>query len=404
MELLFTGISELVTGQAPAGEAVLTGHAVAVRAGRVAAVGPEAELTAGWPRAQRVECGGRVLTPGLVDSHTHAVFGRWRAWEYALRCRGVPYMEVARRGGGILSSVKDVRALSEEELVERTRPRLRELLQHGTTTAEVKSGYGLTTDDELKLLRVVRQLAEEGPLELVPTFMGAHEFPPEYRGDRGAYVELLVQEMIPAVAAAGLAVFCDVFMEPGVFTGAEARRILEAGSEHGLIPKLHADELENSGGAELAAELGAASADHLGQISDAGIRALARSETVATLLPATLLFLGRKQYAPARRLVDAGATIALATDFNPGSSPTASLPLAMTIACSQMGLDPLEALVAATRGGAAALRLADGRGEVRDGAPADLVLWDAAEHGEIPYRFGANLVAGVWKRGVRVVG
>jgi imidazolonepropionase len=402
-ELLFTGISELVTGRAPAGDGVLTGQAVAVRGGLVAAVGPEAELVAGWPAARRVDCGGRVLTPGLVDSHTHAVFGRWRAWEYALRSRGVAYMEIARRGGGILASVKDVRELSEEELVERTRPRLRELLRHGTTTAEVKSGYGLATDDELKLLRVVRRLAEEGPLELVPTFLGAHEFPAEYRGDRGGYVELLVREMIPAVAAEGLAVFCDVFMEPGVFTAAETRRILEAGLDHGLIPKLHADELENSGGAELAAELGAASADHLGTISDAGIRALARSGTVATLLPTTLLFLGRREYAPGRRLVDAGATIALATDFNPGSSPTVSLPLAMTLACSQMGLDPLEALVAATGGGAAALRLTDGRGEVRTGGPADLVLWDAVEHGEIPYRLGANLVAGIWKRGEQVV-
>jgi imidazolonepropionase len=277
------------------------------------------------------------------------------------------------------------------------------MLKHGTTTAEVKSGYGLTTEDELKMLRVIRRLGQEGPLELIPTFMGAHEFPAEYRSLRSAYVDLLVQEMIPAVAEEGLAVFCDIFMEPGVFSALETRRVLTAGLEHGLVPKVHADELENSGAAELAAELGAASADHLGQISDEGIRALVRSETVATLLPATLLFLGRKQYAPGRRLLDMGAKVALATDFNPGTAPSPSMALVLTLACSQMGFDPLEALHAATAGGARALRLEDGRGTIRPGAPADLVLWDAADYREIPYRFGTNLVQGVWKRGVRVV-
>jgi imidazolonepropionase len=213
---------------------------------------------------------------------------------------------------------------------------------------------------------------------------------------------VLVQEMIPAVAAERLAVFCDVFMEPGVFTAAQARRVLEAGMEHGLVPKLHADELENSGAAQLAASLGAASADHLGAISDEGIAALAASDTVATLLPATLLFLGRTRFAPARRLLDAGATVALATDFNPGSSPTPSMPLVLTLACSLMGMDPLEAIVAATAGGARALRLADGTGTIRVGAPADLVLWDIGDHRELPYRFGSPPLRGVWKRGERV--
>ena len=405
--VLLAGLSEVVTGLSgdPA-HGVLRGVALALRDGRVAGIAPEAELAGRFPGARRLDCGGAVATPGLVDSHTHAVFGRWRADEYALRSRGVSYMEIARQGGGINASVLDLRERSEDELAELTRPRLREMLELGTTTAEVKSGYGLRTEDELKMLRVVARLDAEGPLELVPTFMGAHEFPPERR--RGTqsgpdYVDILVDEMIPAVAAAKLARFCDVFLEPGVFTVPEARRILEAGMRHGLAAKLHADELESSGGAELAVEIGAVSADHLGAVSDAGVRALARSATVATLLPATLFFLGRKQHAPARKLLDSGATIALATDFNPGSCPSPSLPLVMTVACSLLGLEPLEAIVAATAGGARALALGDGRGTLVDGAPADLVLWRADDHRLIPYRFGVSLVQAVWKRGVRVL-
>ena len=399
---LFVGAAEVVTCESADPTAVLAGGAVAVEDGRIVGVGPESELARRHPDAERVDCGGGVLTPGLVDSHTHAVFGRWRADEYALRAAGVPYMEIARRGGGINASVRDLRDRSEDELVALARDRLRPLLSLGTTTVEVKSGYGLTTEDELKMLRVVRRLDEEGPLDLVPTFLGGHEVPPEHRDRPETYVDLLVREMIPAVAEAGLARFCDVFMEPGVFDAAETRRILEAGLEHGLVPKLHADELENSGGAELAAALGAASADHLGAISDAGIAALAGSRTVATLLPGTLFFLGRTRYAPARRLLDAGVTVALATDFNPGSSPSPSLPLVFTIACSQMGMSPLEALVAGTAGGAWALRLEDGRGTLRAGAPADLVLWDAIDHREIPYRYGIRLARRVWKGGREV--
>lgn len=399
---LFVNAAQVVTCRAAVEAEVLTGAAVAEEDGEIVAVGPEQELSASHPGAERVDCDGGVLTPGLVDSHTHAVFGRWRADEYALRSRGVPYMEIARRGGGINASVRDVRARDEEELVALTRERLRDVLELGTTTVEVKSGYGLTVADELKMLRVVRRLDAEGPLDLVPTFLGAHEVPPEYRDRPDDYVELVVTEMIPEVARAGLARFCDVFMEPGVFDARQTRRILEAGLEHGLTPKLHADELEASGGAELAVELGAASADHLGAVSEAGIAALAGSDTVATLLPATLFFLGRKTYAPARRLLDAGATVALATDFNPGSSASPSLPLTATVACSQMGLDPLEALVAATRAGARALRLPEGTGTLAPGTIADLVLWNATDYREIPYRYGIRLARRVWKRGREV--
>lgn len=408
--VLFAGAAAIAVCDGPprdAGDggpaAVRSEEALVVRGGTIAELGPEAELRARYPSAETVDCGGGLLTPGLVDSHTHAVFGRWRADEYVLRSTGVAYMEIARRGGGINASVRDLRERTEDDLVELALPRLREMLESGTTTAEVKSGYGLSTADELKMLRAIRRLDALQPITLVPTFLGAHEVPPEFRERRGAYVDLVIEEMIPAVAAGGLARFCDVFMEPGVFDRTESERILRAGIEHGLVPKLHADELEGSGAAELAVELGAASADHLGAVSEAGIDALAGSDTIATLLPATLFFLGRTRYAPARALLDAGASVALATDFNPGSSPTASLPLALTAACSQMRMTPAEALRAATAGGAAALRLADGCGTLEAGAPADLVLWRASAVAEIPYRFGSRLCQGIWKAGIRVL-
>lgn len=376
---------------------------MAVQGGKILSVAPEAELRELYPNAERVSCDGGLLVPGLVDSHTHAVFGRWRADEYALRCQGVPYMEIARRGGGIHASVRDLRERGEDELVELALPRLVDMLRAGTTTAEVKSGYGLTLQDELKMLKAVRRLGALQPIELVPTFLGAHEIPQPYREQPTGYVDLLVNEMIPAVAAEGLARFCDVFMEPGVFNRAQSERILRAGLEHGLAAKLHGDELEGSGGAELAVELGAASADHLGAVSDAGVQALAGSSTVATLLPATLFFLGRPRFAPARALLDAGATVALATDFNPGSSPTPNLQFVLSAACSRMGMSPAEALRAATAGGARALQLEEGFGTLQPGAPADLTLWRVRSVAELPYRLATPLVAGVWKAGKRVV-
>ncbi len=377
--------------------------AVATQGGVIAEVGPERELALRYPDSARVDCGGGVLTPGLVDSHTHAVFGRWRPDEYELRCRGVPYLEIAARGGGILASVRDLRLRSEDELVELALARLGTMLAHGTTSAEVKSGYGLSTEHELKTLRAIRRLNRLQPVRLVATFLGAHDFPAEYREQRDRYVDLLVGESIPAVAEQKLARFCDVFMEPGVFDRAQSERVLRAGLDYGLIPKLHADELEGSGGAELAVELGAASADHLGAVSRRGVAALAGSTTVATLLPATLFFLGRTRYAPARALLDAGATVALASDFNPGSSPTPGVPFAMSAACSQMKMTPAEALRAATAGGASALREDSKVGVIRPGAAADLVLWRVESVNEIPYHLAAPRVAGVWIGGRKVV-
>jgi imidazolonepropionase len=366
--------------------------AVAIRAGKVEAVGGRSDLRDRFPDAERINLTGHVLAPGLVDSHTHAVFGRWRLDEYELRCAGLPYMEIAKRGGGINSSVQDLRTRSEDELVELARERLRRMVEHGTTTVEVKSGYGLTLEDELKMLRVIGTLSGEGWIDLIPTFLGAHSIPLEYRERRAEYVDLVAR----------LAVFCDVFMEPGVFTAAETRRILEAAVDHGLVPRIHADEFESSGGAQLAAEFDAASADHLGAVSEPGIAALASSDTVATLLPGTLFFLGKDGYPPARALIDRGVAVALATDFNPGSSPTVNLQIVMSLACSRLGLSPAEAFVAATANGAAALRLSDGRGTLEPGAPADIAAFGVPDYRLVPYLYGVNHCVAVWKRGRKI--
>ncbi|HEY5087537.1 MAG TPA: imidazolonepropionase, partial [Gemmatimonadaceae bacterium] len=305
--------------------AIQTGVAIAIDDGHIAAVGAFADIERDYPDAEYMDCAGRVVTPGLVDSHTHAVFGRPRYDEQELRAAGLGYMEIAEQGGGIHSSVRDLRARSEDDLLALARVRLARLAQYGATTIEIKSGYGLALEDELKSLRVVASLQSETNLRLVPTWLGAHEIPREYRGRVGGrteYIEQLIHEQLPRVAAERLAVFADVFCEPGVFTLDETRTILAAARARGLMLKLHADELEPCGGAELAASLGATSADHLAAISPAGIAALARSDTVATLLPGTMLFLGRERQAPARELIGAGAIVALATDFNPGTSPT----------------------------------------------------------------------------------
>jgi imidazolonepropionase len=409
-ELLFVNARQVVTCAGPArarrgGEmadaAVREEVAVAVRSDSVADVAPEATLRAAYPDATLVDCEGGVLAPGFVDSHTHAVFGRARYEEQELRATGVTYMEIARRGGGIHASVRDLRARDEDELFRLAEPRLAALAASGVTTVEVKSGYGLSLDDELKMLRVVRRIAESMPMRVVPTWLGAHEIPLEYRdraNGRREYIGL-VREMLPAVAAERLARFADVFCEPGVFTVDESREILTAARAAGLQLKLHADELSAGGGAELAAALGATSADHLAAISDAGISALAGSRTVATLLPATLLFLGKRDHAPARRLIDAGVPVALASDFNPGTSPTTNFPLVLTLGVSQLHLGASEVMVAATVNGAAALGLADRVGQIAAGFSADLALWAIEDVRELPYWLGAGRCRASWTRG-----
>ena len=331
-DLLFVNASQVVTCAGPArarrgaemkDAGILRHAAVAVSEGRIAAIGAAQDLQDAYPTVEVVDCRGGVLTPGLVDSHTHAVFGKARFEEHELRAEGHDYMEIAKRGGGIHASVRDFRERSEEELYELAVPRIQELASYGTTTLEIKSGYGLTVDDELKALRVIGRLAERLPVRIVGTWLGAHEIPHEYRTDaarRAAFIDLLTDEMLPKVVEQGIARFADVFCEPGVFTIEETRGILEAARNAGLGLKIHADELKPCGGAELAASLGAVSADHLAAISEKGVEALAKSDTVATLLPGTMLFLGKSTQAPARALIDAGGAVALATDFNPGTS------------------------------------------------------------------------------------
>ncbi len=381
---------------------ILNNAAVLIEGERIAAVGRYADLRPGTgnvPRGVEVMEVAGVLFPGFVDCHTHAVFGAPRLDDHQRRALGEDYKTIASLGGGILQSVRDVRARGAAELTGVTASRIQALLAHGSTTIEVKSGYGLDPAGELKQLRVIRELAGSGRATLVPTFLGAHAVPPEFRDRRADYLRLLCDELIPAVARERLAVACDVFCEPGVFDVAEARAILTAARRHGLGVKLHADELEGSGGAELAVELGALSADHLAGISAAGVRALAASETVAVLLPATMVFLGKSRQAPARRLIEAGAAVALATDFNPGSSPTVSLPLVMALGVSQLGLRHAEVVTAVTVNAAAALGLAGDRGQIAPGMRADLVSCEMVDWREVAYWMGANLVTAVWTGG-----
>src|SRR5437016_12770136 len=381
---------------------VLTDAAVLIDGERIAAVGRYTDLQPGTGNVERgvevVEVAG-VGRRGSTDCHADAVFGAPRLDDHERRALGMDYKTIAAAGGGILESVRDVRARSDVELAALTRARLAVLLAHGATTIEVKSGYGLDCETELRQLRVIARLAGAQPASLVPTFLGAHEVPPEFRDRRADYVRLVCEEMIPAVTRERLAVACDVFCEPGVFSVAEARTVLAAARRHGLALQRHADELDGSGGPEPAVEMGALSADHLAGVSPAGIRALAASETVAVLLPTTLLFLGRLLPAPARRLLDAGAALALATDLNPGSSPTLSLPLVMALAVSQLGLRHAEVVNAVTVNAAAALGLVADRGQLAPGFRADIVVCDVADWREVAYWMGGNAVTAVWTGG-----
>ena len=363
---------------------------VACWEGRIAAVGPRAAIETaleaeGYPlgRFARLDAGGGCVTPGLIDPHTHLVFAGSREGEWLLRQRGAGYLEILESGGGILSTVAATRAASIEQLTAHGRRWLDEMLGHGVTTIEAKSGYGLDLETEIRLVEVAYQLGREGPIEIVPTFLGAHAVPPEFRSrpdGTEAYVRSVIEEQLPGVAAHGRARFCDVFCEGGVFSADQSRRILEAGAGFGLGLRLHADELAPSGGAELAAALGAASADHLATPSEAGVDALAEAATegrpvVATLLPATTWFLMKDHGAPARTFIDRGIPVALGTDFNPGTSPTASLPLAMTVACIELRMTPDEALSAVTINAARAIGLEDEIGSLEPGKSADLVIW-----------------------------
>lgn len=369
---------------------------------RITWLGPTAELPPVPGDALTLDLTGRVVLPGFVDSHTHLLFAGSREDEFEQRLRGLSYQEITARGGGIQSTVRRVRQASRDELKALARPRLRRLLAFGVTTVEVKSGYGLTTADELKCLEAIADLNAEGPQDLVPTFLGAHAVPAEFRGDRAGYVRLLLDDMLPEVVRTGLAEFCDVFCETGVFSVEESERILSGARALGLRLKVHADELTPLGGAELAARLGAVSADHLLCITDAGIDALAASDTVATLLPGTAFFLG-VAYAPARRLIERGVAVALASDCNPGTCPTENLPLVGTMACTRMGMLPGEVVTALTLNAAAALGRSDRVGSLAVGKQADLVICNVPDYRHLFYYFGVNHTEMAFKRGQRIL-
>ncbi len=388
-------------GEAMAQLGVIDDGAVAVRAGRIVAVGPTDRISREYHAADEVDLSGFVVLPGFVDCHTHPVFAKTREHEFHQRCAGADYMAIAAAGGGILSSMRAVREASLEQLAARTEEHLWGFLAHGTTSIEAKSGYGLSLADEQKSLTALQQAQANVPLTVKRTFLGAHEFPPEYRQDREAYVRLLVDEMIPRLAP--LADSCDVFAEPGVFDASQSRRVLEAARAAGLRLRMHADEIQPMGGAELAVQLGAASADHLGRISDAGIQALASSDTVGVLLPGTILFLAKPHYAPARRMIDAGCAVAIATDFNPGSCYTQSMTLIMTIACSQMKMRAAEVITAATINPAFSLQLDDEVGTLHPGKRADLCVLDMPSWEAVGYSFGGNPVVMTVKHGEPVV-
>ncbi|KIL37288.1 imidazolonepropionase [Cohnella kolymensis] len=341
---------------------------------------------------------GKIVTPGLIDPHTHLVFAGSREFELNLRLQGASYMDILNAGGGILHSTLQTREADEEQLLMEAGKRLDRFLTHGVTTIEAKSGYGLRLEDELKQLRVARTLDSTHPVDVVSTFMGAHAVPAEYKHDPEAYVRSVIEDMIPVVAQAGLAEFCDVFCEEGVFTVEQSRRILQAGREQGLKPKIHADEIVPFGGAELAAEVGAVSADHLLHASEAGIRAMARSGVIAVLLPGTAFFLMAKP-ADARAMIAAGVPVALSTDRNPGSSPTESLPFMMNLACLTMRMTPAEVLTACTINAAHAIGRGDRIGSIEVGKQADLVLFDAPNYMYLQYHYAVNLVDTVIKKG-----
>lgn len=374
--------------------------------GKIMAVGTTAELEVQfgeWEEdADVYEAGGRLITPGLIDPHTHFVYGGSREKEFEMRLEGASYMDIMNAGGGIHATARMTRESTEEELYRQAERRLDSFLRHGVTTVEGKSGYGMELQTELKQLNVMKQLNERHPVDIIPTFMGAHAVPPEFKGREDDFVSLITDEMIPAVAAEKLAVFNDVFCEVGVYTPEQSRHILEAGKLHGLAPKIHADEIEPYGGAELAAEVGAVSAEHLLKASDEGIRRMAEAGVIACLLPATALYL-REEAARGREMIDAGVPVAISTDCNPGSSPTTSMPLVMNLACISMRMTPAEALVAATINAAHAIGMQDKAGSIEPGKQADLVMWNVKNYQELQYLFGVNHVGAVWKKGEKVI-
>lgn len=375
--------------------------AIAIRDRRIVDVSTSEAIMSRYEAREGCACDlrGQVVLPGFVDPHTHVLFAGTREAEFAMRLEGKSYMEIAAGGGGIVSSVRAFREATDQELYDQTWARLDRMLATGTTTVEAKSGYGLDTDQEIRALRLIDRLEEDHAISLLGTFLGAHEFPVEYRDRRDDYVRLVIEEMLPRVAAETRARFCDVFCEEGVYTAAQARAVLVAAKEHGLPPRLHADEFAPSGASELAAELHALSADHLMEAPEAGLRAMQSAGTVAILLPGTSFSMGNRCYAPARKMIELGLCVALATDCNPGSSMTTSMPLTITLAVLEMKMTLVEALMASTVHAAASLDLVEEAGMLRPGLRADLQVLDASHEAAIAYQLGGLFPARVMKGG-----
>ena len=349
-----------------------------------------------------LDCKNKLITPGFVDPHTHPVFLNGREEEFGLRNQGVTYQEIAEKGGGINSSIAGVRNATVEELVVAVTTRMDRFLKLGTTTVEAKSGYGLNIESELKSLEVLDLVNQNHLIDIIPTFLGAHSIPPEYKTNPDGYIDLLCNEMIPAVAEQGIAIYCDIFCENGYFSVKQSRRILETAKKHGLTPRLHADEFEDSGAAELAVELGAVSADHLMAVSNAGIAKMADANVIATLLPGTTFFLGSTNYAPVKKLMEAGVEIALATDYNPGSCHIQSMPFIISLACIYMRMSVEDALISATYNSAKTLQLEKEVGSIEVGKKADLIIWDLEKLIEIPYNVTDVPIMKVMKNGMFV--
>jgi imidazolonepropionase len=385
---------------------IIPNGAVLIREGKIATVGTTPELRQTYPHEDTLDARGRVVMPGFVDPHTHLLWVGDRAAEFELRLQGKTYLEILAAGGGILSTVRFTRQASIQSLIEETRPRLREMLANGTTTAEAKTGYGLQTETELRMLQVLLLLDAEGPLELIPTFLGAHAIPPEYKDDPDGYTNLLCTAMLPAVhqwwnghVPSHPLPFVDVFCETGAFSLEQSRRILEVAKSLGFPLKIHADEFDNLGGASLAAELGAVSADHLVKTSPADVAALSRSDTVAVALPCTPFGLAEHEYTPAQAILEADGLLALATDLNPGTAWGGNMQFAIALACRYMRLTPAQAIVAATLNAAAAIQRFDQIGSLEPGKQADLLILNVSDYRHLGYRFATNLVQTVIKRG-----
>jgi len=409
MQLLLTNIRQLVTvrsggkpfkaGHAMRDLSVIDNASVLIEDGFIRWIGTAGDFSTTLDAdADTIDCSAYIALPGFVDAHTHALFAGSRENEFAMRSEGKTYQEIASQGGGILSSVQATRAATKKELKKSTSRRLDAMMKHGTTTVEIKSGYGLSEDAEIKMLEAISELANEHFMTIRSTFLGAHALPPEYREKRSEYISLLCERMMPHIAKRKLAQFCDVFCESGYFSLDESRHILEEARKHGLGLKLHADEFTSLGGTQLAAELEAASVDHLEHISDDAIRALAGRKTIAVILPGVSFFL-RNPYAPVRKLIDAGIPVAIASDFNPGSCMSFSMPLMMTIACTQMSMTPEEAITASTLNGAAALGVSDQYGSIEAGKRADIILFDVPNYRYLLYHFGTNHAAKIIKHG-----